>query len=464
MAEGGYDYDFLEPLPDRIICKICQLPCYDAEKSSCCGHVFCKRDLMKMKSSSRGYVCPMCRVKPLVTYPDRAIDREIKELRIYCPYSRDGCKWSGELVGLEDHLNKGRNCVMRRCNKCKQRVHHTAMTSHTNKECPCHCQYCGITAGRAMIHNQHKENCQKCPVSCPNNCGLNNILRCDMKKHRQECPLEMVPCAYCGVDVARKDEELHKRESVEHIMLMCESVYSDMAHKQAADLKKSIDQITVYNRSCMNMMEENSACMIRMEENYSKINYYFCYIGLAVLFLILIGASFCQLDHNVEKTNLSQFDEIPPLVAPAVLKMFGFAEKMRNNEQWYSGPFFAFWKGYQMSLRVDAYGSGDGKGTHVSIFLFLMKGPHDDELAESGHWPLRGKFTIELLNQLGDINHSVFSVTFDTNTPGSCADRVCHDERASGWGLHQVISHKDILHHGKYLKNNILYFRISYEA
>ena len=37
-------------------------------------------------------------------------------------------------------------------------------------------------------------------------------------------------------------------------------------------------------------------------------------------------------------------------------------------------------KGYKMCLRGDAAGSGDGKGTHLSMFLYLMKGSHDDEL------------------------------------------------------------------------------------
>ena len=45
-----------------------------------------------------------------------------------------------------------------------------------------------------------------------------------------------------------------------------------------------------------------------------------------------------------------------------------------------------------MCLIVDAAGYGDGEGTHVSVFLYLLKGPHDDKLEQSGHWPLRGTF------------------------------------------------------------------------
>ena len=55
--------------------------------------------------------------------------------------------------------------------------------------------------------------------------------------------------------------------------------------------------------------------------------------------------------------------------------------------------------------RVDAAGYDRGEGTHVSVFLYLMKGSHDDELEQSGHWPLRGTFTIELLNQKIDYDH-----------------------------------------------------------
>ena len=46
-----------------------------------------------------------------------------------------------------------------------------------------------------------------------------------------------------------------------------------------------------------------------------------------------------------------------------------------------------------------------------------MKGPHDDKLEQSGHWPLRGTFTIELLNQLNDSDHHEHKV-FNRHTDG----------------------------------------------
>ena len=80
------------------------------------------------------------------------------------------------------------------------------------------------------------------------------------------------------------------------------------------------------------------------------------------------------------------------IIAPVILEMPDFDKYRINNEQWYSSPFFAFEGGYVMHLRV--YATGDGEGTHVSVYLHLMKGPHDDELK----WPMRGKYEITLID------------------------------------------------------------------
>ena len=96
----SYDFNYVEPPADRVVCKICRLPCREAQKSECCDHVFCKQDIDKMKAvTAVSHACPICRVEPFKTYPDRAVDREIKGLKIYCRNKEVGCgcSWSGEL-------------------------------------------------------------------------------------------------------------------------------------------------------------------------------------------------------------------------------------------------------------------------------------------------------------------------------------------------------------------------------
>ena len=149
--------------------------------------------------------------------------------------------------------------------------------------------------------------------------------------------------------------------------------------------------------------------------------------------------------------------KVEPRVTPAVVAVHcGF-----NNN--FSNPFYIFDDGHLMRLRVYPNGYGDGEGTHVSVFLHLMKGPHDDELEQSGHRPLRGTFTIELLNQLNDSDHYSRRLTFGTNC--DYITRAAEDNStAEGWGISQFISHDSLLMNNSYThyNNNSFYFRISY--
>jgi len=227
-ADGGYEYDFVNQIPDRLVCRICQLPCREAEKSNCCGHVYCKSDIEKWRIRAVSFVCPMCRVDPLVTWSDLAVDREIKQLKIYCPNKSDGCSWVGELASVSDHLKGGRGCDIT-CSKCNQRVHHAAMPRHNSSECPCYCQYCNTTEKKEVISGQHKKKCYKYPLPCTNNCGQDGIPRCDMNKHKNVCPLEMIQCPHCEVGLARKDQEVHNRDyKLDHFKLQLENQISKL--------------------------------------------------------------------------------------------------------------------------------------------------------------------------------------------------------------------------------------------
>ena len=154
------------------------------------------------------------------------------------------------------------------------------------------------------------------------------------------------------------------------------------------------------------------------------------------------------------------------LVAPLIMNMTKFAERKKNKEQWYSSPFFAFNEGPLMCVHIYAADYGDGEGTHVSVFLHLMKGPHDDKLEQSGHWPLRGTFTIELLNQLNDSDHYGHKIVLYDYLRSRCSEREVEDYMNSmGRGYHQFVSHNIIFYKraSEYLKNNTISFRIKYE-
>ena len=113
-----------------------------------------------------------------------------------------------------------------------------------------------------------------------------------------------------------------------------------------------------------------------------------------------------------------------------------------------------------MCICVHANGDGDGKDTHVSVFVHLMKGENDDFL----QWSFTGTVVFKLLNQLEDKNHHSLSVTFSSDNDTS--KRAINKERARNcWGRPKYIPHSNLGHNTakncQYLKDDRLVFKIS---
>ena len=75
---------------------------------------------------------------------------------------------------------------------------------------------------------------------------------------------------------------------------------------------------------------------------------------------------------------------------------------------WASPPFYTSPGGYKMCIKVHADGSGDAADTHVSVYVYLMRGKNDDNLP----WPFTGEVTVTLLNQLEDENHCTPTISY----------------------------------------------------
>ena len=131
--------------------------------------------------------------------------------------------------------------------------------------------------------------------------------------------------------------------------------------------------------------------------------------------------------------------------------MTDIEEYKRDNDEWYSPPFYTHPSGYKMCLRVDANGNGRYKGTHLSVLVCLMRGELDDQLK----WPFRGKITVKLVNQAEDNDHVVKTVKFTSSVPQEYCKRVMAEgERGTGWGYGQFLPLTEL--QPKYLKNDCI--------
>ena len=320
---GGYNYKFVEPPPDRLVCKICYLPCREARLTSC-GHYYCESCLRQLQSSTTvSHACPVCRKKQFEVYPQTEADREIKGLRVYCLNEEKGCGWIGELSVLIERELSPRDkpipeCM--RCEKCSEVIHYTNLTGHFTTNCPCYCQYCKITAERKVINNLHKEKCHKYPLPCPNKCGLDEIPRDGMDEHKAECPLEVIQCRHCTAEITRKSKENHNNENkIEHLQIICDEKFKS-AYNELQRISGSVDGIkqevaqlteTMSNESASSKV--NNGLITQLLVNRPKL----IVAVLCVLIAVLALTFSFFIEHKSEMQQLVSVQDILDMLKAA---------------------------------------------------------------------------------------------------------------------------------------------------
>lgn len=106
-----------------------------------------------------------------------------------------------------------------------------------------------------------------------------------------------------------------------------------------------------------------------------------------------------SLEAQLGMGEMTSFDGI------LIWKVTDFLKKRRDaitkrNTFTLSPPFFSGRRGYKMCMRLYLNGDGSGKGTHISIFFTILKGPYDAILP----WPFKQVVKLSLLAQNGGQN------------------------------------------------------------
>ena len=370
-------------------------------------------------------------------------EQEVRALKVRCNNNRNGCGWLGELRSLDDHLTTWCGYTLLRCtNECmenKKEVHvlRRDLDNHLKNKCPYRqyqCPHCKATGRYCDMTTAHLDTCPKVKVPCPNTDCKILVPRCKLVDHQSKCQYEAVSCKYAELGCQKRPPyrslQRHENDDMSHLHLVIETV-----HEQQQKIKTMKAEALIKHNTTQQKMKalkeeqqllEEKQCMFAEEQK----------------------AMVEGIIHH----------------GPCTFKMPEFSRHKSSKQEWYSPPFYSHPRGYKMCIRVDADGVGDGAGTHVSIYAYVMKGRNDDNLP----WPFTGEVTVTLLNQLADENHHTDSVTFPQDTEDSdVSGRVVDSERApTGYGWHKFISHNqlEVVENSQYLKDDCLYFQIQVEA
>jgi len=100
---GGYDYEFIEKLPDDLTCTLCHFAYKHPLQIEDCGRTFCEDCFNQLKDhavkNSLDLCCPIDRQKIDIArvFRDKSDERRVLNLMVKCPYYDARCDWTGEL-------------------------------------------------------------------------------------------------------------------------------------------------------------------------------------------------------------------------------------------------------------------------------------------------------------------------------------------------------------------------------
>ena len=381
-----------------------------------------------------------------------------------CPHMAEGCDWEGELESLERHTNSfAGKClyVDVDCpNFCRsKRFQRRDLEEHKSKHCPLRpfsCKYCNHKDTFRAVTKKHWPICEKYPVPCPNGCGEEEIERQHLKEHLQEtCPLEVIECEFscdgCDAKFQRRLTSTHMKECTEtHLSLIAQK------SKKIPELEKMVQQLMDQKKQDQHQFGQQANRMNQQEDlikqQADEIEKKGDQIKQQGDLIKLQGDLIKQQGNKIRALMMKLQLGIETVTVPPVdITMDGFEDHKKKSDEWHSTPFYSHIGGYKMCLSVNANGYGNGKGTHMSLYVHLMKGDYDDHLK----WPFNGDITIELKKK--DPPHLQQVISLADNVPDEHVYvRRPTTTRNWGWGKHKCTSHSELYDGGCIQDNKLL--------
>ena len=288
-----------------------------------------------------------------------------------------------------------------------------------------------------LLH--HLEECELFPVACPLGCRdekgeVSRVERRRVETHRTCCPMRTVKCEYCCVSVKACGMNGHL-EVCEEFPIPCPNKCSEEFRVERKDKSIHLSQeCPLQETECP---YSQYGCEVKVQrrnlEQHEKEDI-----------------------HKHLRLTMNRVMELEKLIPRGSLewKISGVKDKISNNEDTYSEPFYVGLYKFQGCVgwvRNDNY---------VGLFLRIMTGEWDNTLK----WPIRYKRSMMLINQLDSKNNYEKNYKNTEEDLKKFPECFCKPstERNEGLGKTKFISHAKLLQE-KYSKDDSIMLKISVE-
>ena len=400
-------------IPADFSCGLCTELLNEPILTACCGRNACEECIHNRASLDEDNTCPMCQLPGFSCVRDQKAERQMREMIIYCKNHSKGCLWSGSVREIRDHLQSKGGCSFTII-ACPQNCGATMERQHLNEHlkancyiCWTACPHCQDMVPEGTLDSHLDTACLEYPLKCPNDCG-DTMKRAEITEHRDHCPKEMIVCPFlssgCTAKVLRCEIMQHCTDRQQDHLLMS---YNSL-HKDVDQLKKQLQhslsevqaqktQIEASQKQTLHMQYEVESIKNKTANIASVLSQELEYISeqphTALVKTLAIDCMKNQLTFLSNPMLLKLYPTGPGLY----FRMPMFSVLKTADRPWCSLPFVVQ-NGYQMCIVVHPNGEGDGRSTHISIYVHLISGQYDDDLV----WPLyfNDELVVSLMKQM----------------------------------------------------------------
>ena len=388
--EDNYDCDFVNDPPKSLECTICLLTLREPHVISCCGNHFCRPCVERVQRDRKP--CPLCNDPNFTVFLHKGVMREINALLVRCPQKELGCGWEGEIGQLQRHLDPGAGLNESEC-------------GFVEVECV---YECGGRFLRGEVHVHELDACPRRPVE---------VVMASIFKRLDALTVE-------NQKITAENQQL-KREVVQ----LKDGLATKAEVTRIKDGLATKAEVTRIKDGLATKAE-----VTRLSDATAK------------------ELKLCAKTRDVDAKCLSLDKRLTP-TPPFNFTMFNYEHFKSVNYVWHSEPFYTHHGGYKMRVQVDPNGYETGKGTHLSLFVHIMRGENDDKL----QWPFRGSVTVQAYNRETETWDKTDAVRFAEATDPGCGKPRADCISNSGWGNPWFITNNEIKF---YTQQGVIRFRV----
>lgn len=422
VAKGGYDYEFVSTPPKSLECSICLLTLKEPHVISCCGNHFCKACIVRVKRAQKP--CPLCNDPDYSIMLHKGVMREVNSLAVYCSESAGGCDWTGDLGQLQCHLNIGsrdsgcKYVVMECAYQCGQKFMRKDIVKHENEGClnlPVEKQVGSLAAQLKLAFVKNRENTSM----------LTDKINAISAKNQD---LE----ATCATIESRNDE-LESRNTLLEANMQELKATVDTIESEKQTLKSRVAMLESLAMKIFRLENRHTVVTKRVDEFEEKM---------------MKRMGYLELESSAVEARLTP---TPPYYF--TLRNFHHYQKM--DYHWESEPFYSYPKGFKFSVTVYPSGTSRCRGSHLSIYVSLLRGEYDDEL----NWPFQGAVYVELYNNTTKFWDRKPPIEFEESDDVKFTGRPENARSNPGLGFPNWVSLDDV--DNLYCHNSTVCFRVS---